>query len=515
MDDPGKGVKDAAKKALNYFKSGVGGGGKFQGSGRKLGSSEAGRPPARNAAALKPPAPRKPLPYFNRDGPLPSPPPLQPDARVTDELNIAAASIASSGPSGAEASKTLCAIIGNVLRSPGEQKFRQLKCSNARVAGTLAVPGAIDLLVQLGFEHVAAEASTSSSGPKPFDPTAPSGTIALPSRFPGEHEALFHGALSLLRPLVADVATGAQQPAAGGAGEAPAAAPPQAPPAPASPSPPPAPVPQPLPEPGVSARQDVDMQESPAPDAAAPAAPPPARRPAASPPKPAAAPPAGGGGGLGMSREEWLKQNKKKRVISVGGVAISAAKSDPKQPDAAAPAKPPPPAPKKDEPEEYSGRNTMVLLPTALGSDVPEWFFDRTGADLKAEFQRTRAARELRETLMTRAHREKLTQAGRKQHKFATIRVRFPEGVLLQGCFQPSAPTVEIHAWVQQHVRELAPFQLSSPALPGRGKHLAHDGTVASSGLMPSFLLNFRWADGPVDGPSLSDDAMAMAQMDE
>lgn len=83
-----------------------------------------------------------------------------------------------------------------------------------------------------------------------------------------------------------------------------------------------------------------------------------------------------------------------------------------------------------------------MLLPTAPGTDVPDWFFDRTGGDLKAEFHRTRQARELRETLMTRAYREKLTQAGRKHHKFATIRVRFPEGVLLQGAPSrpPSAP---------------------------------------------------------------------------
>lgn len=83
------------------------------------------------------------------------------------------------------------------------------------------------------------------------------------------------------------------------------------------------------------------------------------------------------------------------------------------------------------------------------------------------------------------------------------------------GCFLPTAPTVEVHAWVQDHVRELAPFQLSSPGLPGKLKHLGHEGTVESSGLMPSFLLNFRWCDGPVGGPSLSDAAMAMAQMDE
>ena len=39
MDESGKAVKDAAKKALSFLKSGAGGS-KFQGTGRKLGSSE-------------------------------------------------------------------------------------------------------------------------------------------------------------------------------------------------------------------------------------------------------------------------------------------------------------------------------------------------------------------------------------------------------------------------------------------------------------------------------------------
>lgn len=185
----------------------------------------------------------------------------------------------SSGPNGAAASKVLCSVIGNVLRSPDEPKYRQLKwcvvgpsmhcpdaaeqlseqrfngeaiqlsipvqheemighpcipalsygctckqhgvpvaatrfagCSaNARVASTLAIPGVMDLLLHLGFEHIADtsnEASTSSATPSAFDPSVPSGIIQLPMQYPGQDEPLFHGALSLLRPLVADSATG-------------------------------------------------------------------------------------------------------------------------------------------------------------------------------------------------------------------------------------------------------------------------------------------------------------------
>lgn len=75
----------------------------------------------------------------------------------------------------------------------------------------------------------------------------------------------------------------------------------------------------------------------------------------------------------------------------------------------------------------------QVLLPTAPDAHIPDSFFERTGRDLKAEWQRVKKQREQDETLMTKAHREKLRMAGRKVHKYATIRVRFPEGIILQG----------------------------------------------------------------------------------
>lgn len=74
-----------------------------------------------------------------------------------------------------------------------------------------------------------------------------------------------------------------------------------------------------------------------------------------------------------------------------------------------------------------------MLLPTAPDSHIPDTFFERTGRDLKAEWQRVKTQRDEEQTLMTKAHREKLRMTGRKVHKYATVRVRFPEGVVLQG----------------------------------------------------------------------------------
>ena len=83
-----------------------------------------------------------------------------------------------------------------------------------------------------------------------------------------------------------------------------------------------------------------------------------------------------------------------------------------------------------------------MLLPTAPDSEIPDSFFERTGRDLKSEWQRVKKQREVDQTLMTKAHREKLRMVGRKVHKYATVRVRFPEGIVLQGT-PPRPPLAE------------------------------------------------------------------------
>lgn len=65
---------------------------------------------------------------------------------------------------------------------------------------------------------------------------------------------------------------------------------------------------------------------------------------------------------------------------------------------------------------------------------VPEWVFQQSPAELKQAFLTAKKRREIDSMLMTRAYREKL--AGGKTQKgtyiYAVIRVRLPEGLLLQ-----------------------------------------------------------------------------------
>ncbi|GIL78005.1 hypothetical protein Vretifemale_7458 [Volvox reticuliferus] len=87
-------------------------------------------------------------------------------------------------------------------------------------------------------------------------------------------------------------------------------------------------------------------------------------------------------------------------------------------------------------------RCTQVLLPTAPDVEVPDWFFERTGAEIRAQWAAIVRKREEQERFMTRTMREVCRQqeaaaaaaaAGGDTHaNVATVRVRFPEGVCLQ-----------------------------------------------------------------------------------
>jgi hypothetical protein len=75
----------------------------------------------------------------------------------------------------------------------------------------------------------------------------------------------------------------------------------------------------------------------------------------------------------------------------------------------------------------------QVLLPISPDVEVSEELFQRTSADIKQEHLRAKQRREQMDVLMTRAMREKLKKKNMKQHSFARLCIRFPEGVILQG----------------------------------------------------------------------------------
>jgi hypothetical protein len=74
-------------------------------------------------------------------------------------------------------------------------------------------------------------------------------------------------------------------------------------------------------------------------------------------------------------------------------------------------------------------RDTLVLLPAAPDADVPEWFFERTAAEVKREFMSLLRARQTKEVIASKAWKDlKLGEgSGSRRPTVITLRVRFPE----------------------------------------------------------------------------------------
>ena len=179
-------------------------------------------------------------------------------------------------------------------------------------------------------------------------------------------------------------------------------------------------------------------------------------------------------------------------------------------------------------------RKTQVILPASVDTDVPSWFFERTGQDLKISFLAAVRKREQSQILMTKAMREKaaknggiLPASGTQQAvptpSVATVKVRLPEGISLQGEFAAGEPVAVVFAWVADCLCD--PLQTFDLVLPDRrilefntkadsSNGAPSSGRIANSmsasaiiarrvaerpssikeaGLMPSVTVNLRW----------------------
>ncbi|KPI97762.1 UBX domain-containing protein 6 [Papilio xuthus] len=176
-------------------------------------------------------------------------------------------------------------------------------------------------------------------------------------------------------------------------------------------------------------------------------------------------------------------------------------------------------------------RNVQVLLPSQAAHQLalPPAFYAlsaeelkreqllRTEAIEKSQMLRTRAMREkdelremrrykfalirvrfpdgiLLQMLRTRAMREKDELREMRRYKFALIRVRFPDGILLQGTFSVYERYNEIHEFVQEHLEHGdLPFILNTPT----GHKLTSDEDGSKSlidlRLVPATVLTFSW----------------------
>ncbi|KAF6307390.1 UBX domain protein 6 [Rhinolophus ferrumequinum] len=139
-------------------------------------------------------------------------------------------------------------------------------------------------------------------------------------------------------------------------------------------------------------------------------------------------------------------------------------------------------------------RQRRVFRPSPLASqfDLPVDFFNLTAEEVKRE-QRLRAeAVERLSVLRTKAMREKEEQREMRKYSYTLLRVRLPDGCLLQGTFYARERVAALYTFVREALQsDWLPFEL----LASGGQKLSEDENLAFNecGLVPSALLTFSW----------------------
>lgn len=139
-------------------------------------------------------------------------------------------------------------------------------------------------------------------------------------------------------------------------------------------------------------------------------------------------------------------------------------------------------------------RDTKVLQSSAglqryeLSTD----FYRVTKEDLMAEQKRRAEESERGDLMRTKAMRDKDAGVGMRIYHYSLIRVRFPDGLYLQGTFSAHDTVESVFKFVESSLRHPISFTLITPGLPA----LKRDSTLLkAAGLVPSGVLNLSTSD--------------------
>ncbi|NWW19997.1 UBXN6 protein, partial [Falcunculus frontatus] len=129
--------------------------------------------------------------------------------------------------------------------------------------------------------------------------------------------------------------------------------------------------------------------------------------------------------------------------------------------------------------------------PAAARFELPHDFFNLTAEELRREQRLRTEAVEKAWMLRTRAMREKEEQREMRKYNYTLLRVRFPDGYILQGTFYARESVSVLYNFVREALREdWLPFELLGPG----GLKLTDENLAFNEcGLVPSALLSLAW----------------------
>ncbi|XP_067086355.1 UBX domain-containing protein 6 [Osmerus mordax] len=138
-------------------------------------------------------------------------------------------------------------------------------------------------------------------------------------------------------------------------------------------------------------------------------------------------------------------------------------------------------------------RQTQAFRPSpnATRFELPPEFYNLTAEELKKEQLQKSEVVEKNAMLRTKAMREREEQRERRKYNYTLLRVRLPDGNLLQGTFLAWERVSALFQFVREALVDGWPFDLIAPG----GLKLQEDEEVALNecSLVPTALLTFSW----------------------
>lgn len=138
-------------------------------------------------------------------------------------------------------------------------------------------------------------------------------------------------------------------------------------------------------------------------------------------------------------------------------------------------------------------RNTKVYYPSSKANQMglPQEFFNYTSEELKKEQEMRSQAVEKLGMLRTKEMRERERLKELRRYRYSLIRVRMPDGNLLQGTFRATEKVSSLYDFVRKTLQlDWIPFTLSSQT----GHKLTEESsTLAESDLVPAVVVNFSY----------------------
>ncbi|KRT85108.1 hypothetical protein AMK59_1532, partial [Oryctes borbonicus] len=139
-------------------------------------------------------------------------------------------------------------------------------------------------------------------------------------------------------------------------------------------------------------------------------------------------------------------------------------------------------------------RNVQVLSPAQAAKkiELPGDFYAISPEEIKKEQQYRTEAMEKQMQLRTKAMREKDELREIRKYKFALIRIRFPDGIYLQGTFSVYQKFSDVIAFIQENLEHNCPFVLSSPT-GHKFEETDNENTLMQLRLVPATIITFQW----------------------